>query len=160
MAVARILHIRGMAGIQSSGKRPTNSPARRGSTSGLVALAASMFLAGCAGDETRIAQVAKTSLIGMSDLDLETCLGIPDHTLTRGKTTLFTYSEPAARTLNISVPIVNGIGMSFGGNCRATMRLENGRVVSVNYSGDSYGFEGPNSVCASIVRACLENRPT
>ena len=160
MTSARILHVLEMTRKPSSKKGPTRSLARKAGAGGLVALAAPMFLGGCAGDETRIAEAARTSLVGMSELDLQTCLGIPDHTLTKGKTTLFTYTGTAARTLNVSVPIVNGIGMSFSGNCRATVRLQNGRVTSVNYSGDSYGFEGRESVCASIVRACLKNQPT
>jgi hypothetical protein len=112
-------------------------------------------LNGCANDETMIAQTARTSLVGMSELNLETCLGIPDHTVTVGKTTLFTYTSTAARTLNLSVPVVNGVGVSFGGNCRATFRLDKGHVTSVTYGGDSYGFEGPDSACASIVRGCV-----
>lgn len=117
-------------------------------------------LGGCANDETLVAETAKTSLIGMSELDLQTCLGIPDHTITEGKISLFTYTSTAARTLNLSVPVVNGIGVSFGGNCRATFRIESGRVTAVNYGGDSYGFEGPDSACAAIVRGCVKRPPT
>jgi hypothetical protein len=112
---------------------------------------------GCANDETMIAQTARTSLVGMSELNLETCLGIPDHSVTEGKTTLFTYTSTAARTLNLSVPVVNGIGVSFSGNCRATFRLDNGHVTSVSYGGDTYGFEGPDSACAAIVRGCVRH---
>ncbi len=122
--------------------------ARKSKRAALLILAA-MSLNGCASDEAMI--------VGMSELNLETCLGIPDHTVTQGKTTLFTYTSTAARTLNISVPVVNGIGVSFSGNCRATFRLDNGRVTSVGYGGDTYGFEGPDSACAAIVRGCVRN---
>jgi hypothetical protein len=132
-----------------------NARAKSVKRTALLVLAA-ISLSGCADDETMIAQTARTSLVGMSELNLETCLGIPDHTVTQGKTTLFTYTSTAARTLNLSIPVVNGIGVSFGGNCRATFRLDNGHVTSVTYGGDSYGFEGPDSACAPIVRGCVK----
>jgi len=113
-----------------------------------------LALSSCASMQT--AEIAKTSLVGLSELELETCLGLPDQKLTKGKTTLFTYAASASRTLSLSVPIVNGIGMSFGGYCRATFRLENGHVTEVNYSGDTSTYEGKDSVCAPIVHACVE----
>lgn len=119
----------------------------------LICLMPLMF-SGCTSMQT--AQIAKTSLLGMSELDLEACLGLPDQKITKGKTTLFTYTATAGRTLNLTVPIVNGIGMSFGGYCHATFRLEDGRVTDINYSGDTTTFEGEDSVCAPIVRSCVE----
>ena len=63
-----------------------------------------------------------------------------------------------ARPVNLSIPIVNGIGMSLAGYCRATFRLENGRVAGVAYTGDSDPLEGPNSACGALMRACLSRR--
>lgn len=130
--------------------------ARQRTRTAFLILTAAIALSGCAYDETNIAESARTRLVGMSELDLEACLGIPDHTVTKGKTSLFTYSSTDARTLNLSIPIVNGVGMSVSGNCHATIRLENGLVTSVAYAGDSYGFEGPDSACAPIVRGCVK----
>jgi hypothetical protein len=70
---------------------------------------------------------AKTSLVGLSELELETCLGLPDKEATKGKTTLLSYNATSARTVNLSIPIVNGIGVSLAAYCRAIFRLENGR---------------------------------
>ena len=92
----------------------------------------------------------------MSELDLETCLGLPDQKLTSGKTTLFTYNSSSTRNLSLSVPIVSGIGVSYGGYCHATFRLDNGHVAQVHYSGDTDGFGVKDSACAPIVRSCLE----
>ena len=67
-------------------------------------------------------------------------------------------SATSARTVNLSIPIVNGIGVSMAGYCRTTFRLENGRVASVSYTGDSDPLEGENSACGSHMRACLSGR--
>jgi hypothetical protein len=127
-----------------------------------VAVAASLLtilaLAGCATEDSFMAERARTTLIGKSEMDLETCLGLPDKEATRGKTTLLLYSAVSTRTLNLSIPIVNGVGMSFTGSCRATIRLENGRVTQVNYGGDADRLDGPDGVCGQIVRACVGQR--
>jgi hypothetical protein len=73
---------------------------------------------GCAGED---------ELVGLSELELETCLGLPDKEATKGKTTLLSYNATSARTVNLSIPIVNGIGVSLAAYCRAIFRLENGR---------------------------------
>ena len=46
----------------------------------------------------------------------------------------------------------------MAGYCRTTFRLENGRVASVSYTGDSDPLEGENSACGSLMRACLSGR--
>ena len=117
-----------------------------------------MSSSGCAYENTLMAEQAKTSLVGMSELELETCLGLPDKEATKGKTTLLSYNATGARTVNLSVPIVNGIGVSLAGYCRATFRLENGRLAGVAYTGDSDPLEGPNSACGALMRACLSRR--
>jgi hypothetical protein len=117
-----------------------------------------MGSSGCAYENTLMAARAKTSLVGLSELELETCLGIPDKEATKGKTTLLSYNATSARTVNLSIPIVNGVGVSIVGYCRATFRLENGRVAGVSYTGDGNPFEGRNSACGSLMRACLSRQ--
>jgi hypothetical protein len=66
-----------------------------------------------------------------------------------GKTTLLSYNATSARTVNLSIPIVNGIGVSIVGYCRATFRLENGRVAGLTYTGDGDPLGGRNSACGA-----------
>jgi hypothetical protein len=120
-----------------------------------VASALASAASGCAYENTMRAERAKSSLVGMSELDLETCLGLPDKEATKGKTTLLSYNATSARTVNLSIPIVNGVGVSVAGFCRATFRLENGRVASVSYTGDGDPLEGENNACGSLMRACV-----
>ena len=105
-----------------------------------------------------MAEQAKTSLVGMSEFDLETCLGLPDKEATNGRTTLLSYNATSARTVNLSIPIVNGVGVSVAAYCRATFRLEKGRVASVSYTGDGDPLEGENNACGALMRACLARR--
>lgn len=42
--------------------------------------------------------------VGMSELDLETCLGLPDQKVTSGKTTLFSYYANSTANLNLTIP--------------------------------------------------------
>src|ERR1700722_6862714 len=96
-----------------------------------IALGLAITSSGCAYENTLMAAQAKTGLVGMSELDLETCLGLPDKEATKGKTALLSYDATSARTVNLSIPIVNGIEVSLAGHCRATFRLEKGRVAGV-----------------------------
>jgi hypothetical protein len=124
----------------------------------VLATGIAIGVSGCAYENSLRAERAKTSLVGMSELDLETCLGLPDKEATKDKTTLLSYNATSARTVNLSIPIVNGVGVSIAGTCRATFRLENGRVASVSYTGDGDPLEGQNSACGSLMRACLSRR--
>jgi hypothetical protein len=124
----------------------------------VLATGIAIGVSGCAYENSLRAERAKTSLVGMSELDLETCLGLPDKEATKGKTTLLSYNATSARTVNLSIPIVNGVGVSIAGTCRATFRLENGRVASVSYTGGGDPLEGQNSACGSLMRACLSRR--
>jgi hypothetical protein len=123
-----------------------------------IALGLAITLSGCGYENTFKAEQAKTSFVGMSELELESCVGLPDKEATKGKTTLLVYNAPNATTINLSVPIVNGLGVSMAGYCRATFRLENGRVTSVSYNGDSDPLEGEDSACGALVRGCRSGR--
>lgn len=126
---------------------------------GLVLVLWLLVLAGCArnSDDVDIAKAARTSLLGMSQLQLESCLGLPDQKLTSGKTTLLMYNANSTHSLSLTVPIINFVGASFNGYCHATFRMEKDRVVAVHYSGDTDDplGGGKDAVCAPIVRSCF-----
>jgi hypothetical protein len=73
-----------------------------------IALGLAISSSGCGYQNTFKAEQARTSLVGMSELELESCVGLPDKEATKGKTTLLVYNAPNATTINLSVPIVNG----------------------------------------------------
>lgn len=115
-----------------------------------------LSLTSCSANSLIVSE-AKTGLIGLSELDLETCLGLPDQKVTTGKTTIFTYNAASTRNLSLSVPIVNGVGLSFSGYCHATFRMDDGHVTSIRYSGAAGDLSPNETPCAPIVRSCIES---
>ncbi|HLH11185.1 MAG TPA: hypothetical protein VKV77_04805 [Methylovirgula sp.] len=134
--------------------------ARVFATRGFLLIILLIPMAGCAPIDAQIAQTARKSLVGMSELDLETCLGLPDQKVTSGKTTIYTYYVNSTRTLDLTVPVINVVSASFSGYCHATFRLENDKVTQVRYSGDTNDpvTGAKDTVCAPIVRSCVESR--
>jgi hypothetical protein len=57
----------------------------------------------------------------------------------------------------VYVPVVGGVAKIAGSGsyCQAIIRVVDGKVAAVNYTGDNDDFVGKEGVCAPIVRGCL-----
>jgi hypothetical protein len=108
---------------------------------------------GCALQDAHTASTAKRSLIGWSEVDLETCLGAPEQRSTFGDTDILTYIGNS--TSNKSVNLLGVISLSGGGYCHAIFRAKDGRVEQVHYSGETNATLAPDAYCAPIVRGCV-----
>jgi len=128
---------------------PAN-PSRR-----FAPLLACALLTACAVKDSRIAGRARSQLLGMSEVDLESCIGVPDERQSFGPTDVLTYYATSTSSINYSVPLVGGIGFSNGAYCHATFRIDNNRVTRVLYSGEKNATLAPDAYCASISRTCL-----
>jgi len=124
-----------------------------------LALTSLVLLAGCSINDARTADRAETSLIGMQEVDLQTCMGAPDQKSVFGSTEILTYYSTSTSSTSLSIPLIGGIGNSYGGYCHTILRLQNGRVVGVRYTGETNAFIAPNAYCASTVRSCVNNPP-
>lgn len=113
------------------------------------------MLGGCAVKDGWIADRARRDLVGLSEVDLQGCLGAPDQHSSFGGTDVLTYYATSSSSLSYSVPIVGGLGFSNGGYCHMTVRVDAGRVTRVLYSGEKNATLAPNAYCAPIVRTCL-----
>jgi hypothetical protein len=113
------------------------------------------LLAGCAIQDSHLAHQAQDRLIGLSEVDLETCLGVPDQHSTFGSTDILTYYANSTASTSFTVPIVGGIGMSNGAYCHATFRLDQSHVTNILYSGEKNATLAPDAYCAPIIRTCL-----
>ncbi len=118
---------------------------------------ASLLLAGCSINDSRIADNAQTRLIGMSEVDLESCLGVPDQHATFGSTDILTYYATSTSSTSMTVPIVGGPGFSFGGYCHATFQLKDSHVTQILYSGEKNATFAPDAYCAPIMRTCMDH---
>ncbi len=112
-------------------------------------------LGACSVNDSRIARDAKTSLMGLSEVELQSCLGVPDQHATFGNTDVLTYYATSSSSMSYSIPIVGGLGFSNGGYCHATFRVDNGRVTRIIYSGEKNATLAPNAYCTPILRSCM-----
>jgi hypothetical protein len=116
-----------------------------------------LLLAGCSINDSRIADHARTRLMGMSEVDLESCLGVPDQHASFGNTDILTYYASSTSSTSMTVPIVGGPGFSYGGYCHATFQLKDSRVTQMMYSGEKNATFAPDAYCAPIMRTCLDH---
>jgi hypothetical protein len=120
-------------------------------------LLAPLLLCACAVNDSRISQAARTRLMGLSEVDLESCLGVPDQHSSFGSTDVLTYYAASSSSISYSIPVVGGIGLTNGGYCHATFQLRNGMVTQLLYSGEKNATLAPDAYCAPILRTCLEH---
>ncbi|MCO6417481.1 hypothetical protein JYK14_15115 [Siccirubricoccus sp. KC 17139] len=126
----------------------------------LALLVLPMSLVGCGHADSRPAHEAQLSLVGMTSADLQSCAGIPDKSMridNRTEIFTYTYKNDATGGVEIILPVIGG-GYQLGGsgsNCSANMRLVDGRVYSVFYSGNNDRPVGTDGVCAPIIRGCM-----
>ena len=116
---------------------------------------APLLLTGCAVKDSHIAHAAQTTLVGMSEVNLESCLGVPDQHSKFGSTDILTYYATSTSSDSYSLPVVGGISFSNGAYCHATFDLRNGYVTQILYSGEKNATGAPDAYCAPIVRTCL-----
>jgi hypothetical protein len=117
----------------------------------------SLLLAGCSINDSRIADHARLQLMGMSEVDLQSCLGAPDQRASVGNTDILTYYATSTSSNSFSLPIVGGFGFSFGGYCHATFQLKDSHVTQILYSGEKNATFAPDAYCAPILRTCLDH---
>ncbi|WP_415485629.1 hypothetical protein [Acetobacter papayae] len=132
-------------------------------------LLALLALAACGYNDSRRAHKGQLEVIGMTSEDLQACAGIPDKTAR-----LDDHVQIFQYTRSINVPstndstlfplqtVVNLAQTSMGGagkTCIASIRIVDGRVSDMHYSGDNDRMIGSDGVCATLVKGCLTTPP-
>ncbi|MCK8784840.1 hypothetical protein M0638_10645 [Roseomonas sp. NAR14] len=107
--------------------------------------------------DARYAHRAQAEFLGLSELDLATCMGAPLRRLKIGEAEILTYEQVSSSTVSVSLPFAGGMSVGGGGNCRANVRLDHGRVTAIRYTGESDTFFTSDSYCAPLVRNCLRH---
>jgi hypothetical protein len=118
-----------------------------------------MLLGGCSVNDAHTALHAQTALLGFNEVALQTCMGVPDQKAVFGKTEILTYDATSTSSTSFTIPLIGGVGTSFGGYCHTVIRLDNGLVDGVRYVGETNAFIAPDAYCAPSVRGCLSNPP-
>lgn len=118
-----------------------------------------LLLTGCASGYS-VASEGRRAVMGMDVDTFQACAGIPTRTKRLDpRTELFSYELKNENVggVQVSVPIVGG-GFKIGGSgsyCHAIVRIVDGKVAELNYTGDNDDVVGKEGVCAPIVRGCL-----
>ena len=73
------------------------------------------MLGGCAFNDARTAHFAQEKLVGLSELELEECLGAPDQHSSFGATDILTYFGNSTSNKGISLGLPFIAGMTIGG---------------------------------------------
>jgi hypothetical protein len=110
------------------------------------------LLGGCSLNDSHTAFRAQTTLLGMREVDLQTCMGAPDEKSIFGSTEILTYYATSTSSTSLSIPLIGGIGESYGGYCHTIIRLDQGVVDGVRYTGETSAFVAPDAYCAPTVR--------
>lgn len=125
-------------------------------------------LSGCGYYSSHLAHKAQSTMIGMTEVDMQACVGIPDKSKVIDKhVTIYEYQRgrniaAAATSTLIPVQSVQNIFSDMGGgdgkSCVADFRVVDGKVQDVYYSGDNDMLIGTDGVCATVVRGCIRRR--
>jgi hypothetical protein len=118
---------------------------------------APLVLTACAVQDSHVAHEAQNRLIGVSEVDLESCLGVPDQHATFGSTDVLTYYATSTSSDSFSLPVVGGLGFSNGAYCHATFTVQHGQVTQLLYSGEKNATGAPDAYCAPIMRTCMQH---
>ena len=119
-----------------------------------------LLVGACATAGHDVAEKGREVVLGMNAEAFQACAGIPTRTKQLdSRTEILSYEIKNENTggVQVTVPIVGGgfkLGSS-GSYCHAVVRIVDGKVVEVNYTGDNDDIVGKEGVCAPIVRGCL-----
>jgi hypothetical protein len=139
-----------------------------------VLILSSMTLTACmvpddiksiAGEDSTAAS-ARTEMVGLSETELRMCAGFPDATSDRGsegQIWSFRRSTQGGNTNLVlpattfgMLPAVGGaVNIAPSGNCNTQVRLVEGKVAEVEFSGDNNRPGGRNALCATMVDSCV-----
>ncbi|MFB3109233.1 MAG: hypothetical protein ACE1ZE_07695 [Candidatus Binatia bacterium] len=121
-----------------------------------------VFVVGCAIHRANLAERARTELVGMSKVDLVSCVGAPVRSGKVGDMEVLTYVG-GGDTIGFAG---GGAGSGVGGGavalkrryCEVTFVLRNDVVEKINYLGRTGGLLSKGEQCAFVVENCLQER--
>ena len=87
--------------------------------------------------KSHIAHEAQARLPGMSEVNLESCQGVPDQHSRFGTMDILIYAATSASSDSYSLPVVGGISFSNSAYCQAIFGLKNGCVTHIIYFADT-----------------------
>jgi hypothetical protein len=108
-------------------------------------IAIGLALSACAIQRAQIASDARIKMIGLSKEQVLACMGPPLNKGAEGGTEVWSYN---------SGNNVTPAGAGNGHYCTINVKMWNGLVGAVDYSGPAGGLITPNEACAFAVEKC------
>lgn len=125
----------------------------------LCAAAICIGLTACAGE--KVTEEARTSLVATTLPDIISCAGKPDKFTQISSTDwVIQYEDAIARpAITMKGPLSTELDIaSTNAVCHAVMRIHNGYVVSMHFTGPSLTINGPNGACIPMIKECLHHK--
>jgi hypothetical protein len=147
----------------------------------VLGLAAVVSLGGCAVERSQNAATARQQMIGMSQEQVLSCMGIPSGKDRQGKTEVWAYNSgggtdttgaaygqssytgQAFATPYGATAYGSGTGSVFGSShtraryCVVNVVFSRTKVIAVNYTGRTGNVLDPDEQCAYAVQSCLSH---
>lgn len=129
-------------------------------TRGLPVLPVMFLVCACGIPGHQVAKEGRRTIVGMNADTVQACAGIPTRTKRLDeRTEIFSYEFKNENTggVQVNLPVIGG-GFKVSGTgsyCHAIMRIVDGKVAELNYTGDNDDQIGREGVCAPIVRGCV-----
>ena len=60
------------------------------------------------------------------------------------------FGQLPFKGVRLGLPLLGGVTLAGGGYCHAIVRVKNGRVAQVRYSGETNAMVAPDAYCAPI----------
>ncbi len=109
---------------------------------------------------------ARSEMLGLTRTQIRMCAGFPNDTADAGDDgEIWSFRTPNQRgNMNVALPattygVLPAIGGSFnlspGGFCHTQVRLVDGVVAEVEFSGDNNRTGSRNALCTSLVDSCV-----
>ncbi|MBB2972952.1 hypothetical protein [Mesorhizobium sp. RMAD-H1] len=110
---------------------------------------------------------ARRALVGLTETQMRMCAGFPTAVADAGMAgKIWTYQDPniSRGSLNVSVPTIGigsvpgvggGVNVTPGGSCSTQIRMVDGRVAEIGFSGDNNTPTSLNALCASMIDECV-----
>ena len=122
-----------------------------------IALLATLGLLGGCG--TLEAYRARTALVGATEPDLISCMGVPTERqfVSVDQSVLQWDYVQTGTDIDVAFGIYE-LKLGRPGICHAVIRFDRGYAESVHFTGSDVGPTDPDSICGRLVRDCLHHR--
>ncbi len=110
---------------------------------------------GCTSPNSEAAVEARTKLVGMPVDDFLLCMGPPAARKKEGGIDFLIYKSTSAISTSASRGYTSRSSKTKVSACTANVAIRDGKVLSINYVGDTGDEAGPYENCFEIVANCM-----